>query len=175
MTTARDRVTLTALTMFSEHGFAGVSMRDLARELGIQAPSLYSHFPSKDALLAATIAPLLDAVDQLQTAAPGPGSTGAQKRAWLREYLALCVHEAPAQRLAATDRSVLSRPDIGERLRNQNARMIEILRSFGARDEVAAEEVLGLLLWPNMWLAVSPSPEEQDVLIELAARLLPGL
>jgi AcrR family transcriptional regulator len=175
MTTARDRVTFTALTMFSEHGFAGVSMRDLARELGIQAPSLYSHFPSKDALLAATIAPLLDAVDVLQAAAPGPQASGERKRAWLHEYLALCVRQAPAQRLAATDRSVLSRPDIGERLRNQSSRMIEILRGFGARDEVAAEEVLGLLLWPNIWLAVSPSAEEQEVLINLAARLLADL
>jgi AcrR family transcriptional regulator len=33
-----------------EHGLAGLSLRDLARRLGMAAPSLYSYFPSKMAL-----------------------------------------------------------------------------------------------------------------------------
>lgn len=31
-------------------GLAGLSMRDLARRVGMQAPSLYSYFGSKDAI-----------------------------------------------------------------------------------------------------------------------------
>ena len=30
-----------------EHGLAGLSLRDLARKIGMQAPSLYSYFGSK--------------------------------------------------------------------------------------------------------------------------------
>jgi AcrR family transcriptional regulator len=33
-----------------EHGIAGFSLRDLAKEVGMQAPSLYAHFDGKDAI-----------------------------------------------------------------------------------------------------------------------------
>ena len=33
-----------------EHGIAGFSLRDLAKEVGMQAPSLYGHFDGKDAI-----------------------------------------------------------------------------------------------------------------------------
>lgn len=37
-----------ALTLFSTKGYDGVSMRDIAKEVGIQAPSIYNHFSSKE-------------------------------------------------------------------------------------------------------------------------------
>jgi len=40
-----------ALLMMKEMGFAGMTMRGLARKLGIEAPSLYNHLKSKDELL----------------------------------------------------------------------------------------------------------------------------
>jgi len=50
---ARDtrRVLLdTALDLFAEHGFAGTSMRTLARAAGLRESAIYHHFPSKEAL-----------------------------------------------------------------------------------------------------------------------------
>lgn len=40
----------TAWELAREHGLAGLSLRDLARRLGMAAPSLYSYFDSKHAL-----------------------------------------------------------------------------------------------------------------------------
>jgi len=40
-----------ALLMMKEMGFAGMTMRGLAKKLGIEAPSLYNHLKSKDDLL----------------------------------------------------------------------------------------------------------------------------
>ena len=50
---SRQRVLEAATRLFGEHGYAGVSMRDLAAEIGFQAPSIYSHFPSKAQLAVA--------------------------------------------------------------------------------------------------------------------------
>ncbi len=44
-----------ALRILDEEGATGLSMRRLARELGIEAMSLYHHFPNKDAILAGVI------------------------------------------------------------------------------------------------------------------------
>jgi AcrR family transcriptional regulator len=44
-----------ALRLFAEHGFAGASMRDIAGAVGVQAATIYAHYPSKEQLLAELI------------------------------------------------------------------------------------------------------------------------
>ncbi len=51
----REQLLETALTLVSEHGVAGASLRKLAAELGMSQPSLYHYFPSKDALVSAVV------------------------------------------------------------------------------------------------------------------------
>ncbi|MET9212790.1 MULTISPECIES: TetR/AcrR family transcriptional regulator [unclassified Nocardia] len=47
---SRERIRDTALAMIDRDGLAEVSMRKLAAELGVQAASLYGHYPNKDDL-----------------------------------------------------------------------------------------------------------------------------
>jgi len=46
----RQRILDAGLKLFSEHGFAGTSMRMLARATGLRESSLYNHFAGKDEL-----------------------------------------------------------------------------------------------------------------------------
>ena len=48
----------TALRLMKEHGFDGVSIREICREAGITTGAFYHHFTSKDVLLLACFAPL---------------------------------------------------------------------------------------------------------------------
>ncbi|SES00519.1 TetR/AcrR family transcriptional regulator [Actinokineospora terrae] len=47
----RPRIRAAALAAVDRDGLAGLSMRRLAADLGVQAPSLYSHYRTKDDLL----------------------------------------------------------------------------------------------------------------------------
>ncbi len=46
----RERILLTAIGLFADCGYAGVSMRDIATAVGISPPALYNHFANKEAL-----------------------------------------------------------------------------------------------------------------------------
>jgi AcrR family transcriptional regulator len=51
----RQRIITAARRHFLTHGFRGVTMDDLAGELGMSKKTLYAHFPSKTALLEAVL------------------------------------------------------------------------------------------------------------------------
>jgi len=57
--------------LFARQGFAGTAVRDIAREAGVTAPSLYNHFEGKQALYEAVLArgvqPLVDLMSELGT------------------------------------------------------------------------------------------------------------
>ncbi|SHK59807.1 transcriptional regulator, TetR family [Shimia gijangensis] len=45
------RVRAAALSLFAQHGFAAVSMRQIAKDVGVQAGALYNYTPDKQSLL----------------------------------------------------------------------------------------------------------------------------
>ncbi len=52
----RERILDVAEALFAERGQAGTAVRDIAREAGLTAPSLYNHFDGKQALYEAVLA-----------------------------------------------------------------------------------------------------------------------
>lgn len=51
----RGRILHAALKLFAEYGFSGASIRDIAREVGINSATLYAHYPAKEHVLAELI------------------------------------------------------------------------------------------------------------------------
>ncbi|WP_425044000.1 TetR/AcrR family transcriptional regulator [Primorskyibacter sp. S87] len=45
------RIRRESLRLFAQHGFAAVSMRQIAKEVGVQAGALYNYIPDKQSLL----------------------------------------------------------------------------------------------------------------------------
>jgi len=62
----------TAERLFARRGVDGVAVRDLAREMGLTAPSLYNHFASKQALYEAVLERGLRPIVELVAAAWQP-------------------------------------------------------------------------------------------------------
>jgi AcrR family transcriptional regulator len=70
----REQVLRVATGLFARDGYAGVGLREIARHVGIRAPSLFKHFPSKKSLYNAVLRTLfrdLLAVVRARTASGG--------------------------------------------------------------------------------------------------------
>ncbi len=76
----RERILDVAEALFASKGLAGTAVRDIAREAGLTAPSLYNHFVGKQALYEAVITrgvqPLFDLIQNPQGT---PGQTELER------------------------------------------------------------------------------------------------
>ena len=54
-TDTKERLIKAALDLFSENGYEGTSVDQIAKAVGIKTPSIYAHFKGKEELLGAII------------------------------------------------------------------------------------------------------------------------
>jgi AcrR family transcriptional regulator len=170
MSAARDRVVRTALRAFAQDGYSGVSMRDLASDLGVKAPSLYSHFPSKAALFSECLTPLMTRIDSLLAQAPAVPATSAQIEAWLTDLIRALAVEPEAARILLTDPAMHQVASLTTRLDDETYRLLAMLEVFGIPDRLAAAATLGAMFYPvaQGMVTVENAPE----LARTVARLL---
>ena len=64
----RDRVLQAAQALFAERGYRGASLRDIARRIGVKAPSLLHHFSSKQQLYLAVLEQMFESLDDAASA-----------------------------------------------------------------------------------------------------------
>jgi AcrR family transcriptional regulator len=82
---SRERIVEVALAVIDAEGLDALSTRRLARELGVQAPSLYNHFPTKEDILDAVGDAIVAGVDlSMLGRDPWPEAL----KAWARAYRA---------------------------------------------------------------------------------------
>ena len=110
----RDDVVDAAVRLLAEVGLEGLSLRRLARDLGVSAPTLYWHVTDKRTLLDHVAERLL--VDQWQVTPLAPGEDWAE---WLRErataqYRALIAHRDAARVLAGNRPTEAAMPAVEE-------------------------------------------------------------
>src|SRR2546426_11085803 len=94
-----ERIVEAAVELIDRGGLEALSMRRLGAALGVEAMSLYRHFPSKTALLEAVVGRLLA---ELLLPVPGSAPWQALFRALARDYRQLLLRHPNAIPLLAT-------------------------------------------------------------------------
>jgi AcrR family transcriptional regulator len=75
----RERILEEAVKLFYQRGFNGTTLDDIAAELGVTKPFIYTHFRSKTDLLAALCKPTIElSLEAVASAAKSPGSPTAR-------------------------------------------------------------------------------------------------
>src|ERR1700728_4001502 len=83
----RTRILDSALELFSEQGFDGTTLQQIADRLGFTKAAIYYHFRSKDDLLQALVSPALTGLDELLAAHEGQPDTPLARRRFIEDYL----------------------------------------------------------------------------------------
>lgn len=82
---AKGRVLSAAAQLFNSEGYASTTVRKIATETGIQSGSLFHHFPSKQAILAAVMGETISLISlRMQQAADTASTPEEQLRALIR-------------------------------------------------------------------------------------------
>jgi AcrR family transcriptional regulator len=160
----RDRVLAAAVELADAEGIEALSMRRLARVLGVEAMSLYHHTKNKDDILAGMLERVLA---EIEPASDELGWKAAVRGTAIAEYQALRRHAwAPDLLLSNTQLTTT-------RLRRMDA-LLASLRAAGFADELIDNAyhaidiyVTGFALWQSRFRAVLTRPLE-----DLAAEFL---
>ena len=158
-----DQIVRITLRLIRQGGFASVSMRQIAVELGVSATALYHHFRDKDALL--------DRVaDQIYASIPAPEST----QHWTDRLRQLVL----AQQRVSLEHPGLARFVLMRRFESVGAfrwieSILQVLREGGLSEDEAIEGLnqLSFLINPMTFLDVPQrKPHERVFAGDIARR-----
>ena len=155
------RIRDAALRLFARHGFAAVSMRQIAAEVGVQAGALYLYTPDKQTLLFELMRDHMESLQSAWSAEPR-GATPAQAlEAFVRFHIRFHLERPDAVFIAYMELRNLTPENFAEierRRRAYEAELEAILRN-GAADgafrvadiRLSAMALIAMLTGVNTW------------------------
>ena len=183
----RDTIIRVATGLFGERGFPATSMRDIAREVGILAGSLYAHIDGKEALLLEIIEQgITEYIEEATRALAGRADHEARLRALIRAHLDVVARGPRTTKIVFHQWRYLSeenrahvrkRRDAYEEIFGQVLQAGVDDGSFGDDLHVrtAVRSILGSLNWTPEWLRADGADSIDVVAQRLADTLVLGL
>jgi AcrR family transcriptional regulator len=96
---ARREILSAAWDVARENGLAALTLREVAARVGMRAPSLYSHFSSKNAIYDAMFGQAWRSYEELTDGAAVPAQPRAVLRARARRFFEFAVADLPRHQL----------------------------------------------------------------------------
>lgn len=155
------RVRDAALTLFARHGYAAVSMRQIASEVGVQVGALYNYTPDKQTLLFSLMKGHMDELLAAHDASEPTSDPMDQLESFTRLHIQFHAERPELVFIAYMELRNLE-PDnfaIIEELRNQYESMLEEILQRGAvagifrmsDPKITALAVIAMLTGVNTW------------------------
>ncbi|MEM8730703.1 MAG: TetR/AcrR family transcriptional regulator [Pseudomonadota bacterium] len=176
-----------ALRLFAEHGYAAVSMRQIASEVGVQAGALYNYTADKQSLLAGLMRSHLEDLLAERAARPGEGDPLSRLEAFVRFHIQYHLQRPESVFIAYMELRNLSPENFREieALRKAYEDELEAIlrdgvaaRVFDVPDlKVATLAVIAMLTGVNNWYRDSGRLTREEVLVtycDMVRRLVAG-
>ncbi len=163
----RDQILERAALLFGESGYDRTSIRDIAAAVGMLPGSVYYHFPSKEALLAAVYAAAIDkAIDTLRTAIAGHSDPWDRLEAAAIAHLGILVGGGSIAVVIADGPNLpaTARKDLIAQRHRYEAVFRELVAAVdlppGVRPSSFRLALMGALNWSLTWFRPDGDPPE---------------
>ena len=182
----RDRILQEAVKLFYARGFTGTTLDDIAADLGVTTPFIYTHFRSKVELLAALCQPTIElSLAAVARAAEAGGTPTARLRMAMEDFTRVILQRQANIAIYFREEKNLSPEalDAINTLRKKFDRVLSGLLTEGvaAREftipdvNVAALAIGGMISWAYTWHRPDGRLSLEDVsgrLADLALRMV---
>ena len=183
--TRKEEILSTASKLFRERGYSAVTMRDLAREMGIKAASLYNHISSKRQILADIVLPIArEFVTGIEEIAASDVKEREQLRQVIAQHVRLTLRHPNCMAAVNNDWMHLE-GDLQEYLvlrDRYEASFRNIIKAGIANQtleipdiEVMLFSFLSTLRNLYLWILKKADQEEEDLVFALSEILLTGV
>jgi AcrR family transcriptional regulator len=174
----RERILEEAVKLFYERGFTGTTLDDIAAELGVTKPFIYTHFRGKVELLAALCKPTIElSLEAVANAAAGVGTPTERLHRAITDFTKVVLRRQPNIAIYFREEKNLSPESLAEinGLRRQFDHVLSDLLIEGAtagefdlRDHsLAALALGGMISWAYTWYR----PDGRLTIEETASRM----
>jgi AcrR family transcriptional regulator len=176
---AREAILVAATQLFSDKGYAGTTMRDIAKAVGVLPGSLYAHIDGKETLLLEIIQQgIAEFLDAVSAGLAEEGSADDKLRAMILAHVLVVAKQPQKTQIVFHQWRYLS-DDKQRIVRVERAAYQALFRDVlesGVRDgtfgtdidvRVTVLSILGALNWTPEWL----SPDGPIPVEEIASRL----
>jgi AcrR family transcriptional regulator len=158
----RERILEEAVKLFYERGFTGTTLDDIAAELGVTKPFIYTHFRSKTDLLAALCKPTIElSLEAVAGAAKLPGSPTARLHRAIADFTEVVLSRQANIAIYFREEKNLAPDALAEinALRKRFDRVLSNLLSEGVAGgefdigdvNLAALAIGGMISWAYTW------------------------
>ena len=170
----RSRILDAALDVFSEQGFEGSSLQQIADRLDLTKAALYYYFRSKDELLEALVEPAIRGVEEILDACSGEKDTPARRKEFMGQYLDYFLRQRRLIAYISRDLATLAHPAISAGNEERRARMEALL---AGADLDFSDQVRVTMAFGGMQAAIAQYPdadetELREALLDAGAALL---
>ena len=174
----RERILEEAVKLFYERGFTGTTLDDIAAELGVTKPFIYTHFRSKTDLLAALCKPTIElSLEAVTSAAKGLGSPTERLQRAVMDFTQVVLSRQANIAIYFREEKSLSPDALAEinALRKRFDRVLSKLLAegvaageFDVKDvSLTALAIGGMISWAYTW----HRPEGRLALDEMCERM----
>ena len=146
----RDELLTSAIKLFAERGFDGVSVAELVSDADMSKAAFGYHLESKDHLLLELAEPLLSELEAVVSSYSSRPRWPDEIELMLSDYVDVLLRHRDLVIWVDSDKAVQSHPIVGERLRRNHQAMRRALRgdSRSSASRIISSSVLGAIWRP---------------------------
>jgi AcrR family transcriptional regulator len=169
-TDTRARIQQIAVELFTEHGYEGTSLREIAERLGVTKAALYYHFKSKEDIILSLVQDYQAQIDELIAWAKEHPGNAETRRELLTRYMHIVAARSQVFRMLHQNQAALNTMAEALRtLKNAPLQLADQLTGPGASLRERARAMMALGSMSVGWMYLCDQVPDHDELTEIVS------